>query len=124
MKKSNNKFNKEMILIYLGVFDLVAIILNSVYHFNTHEIYNTLFGKILIVIFLISLVIIIVFGNSKNGNIQDIVTFVLAVSSISIVVLLLGILIYSVIVSRPLFLLIQWLLLPFIIIMICLEEGL
>ena len=124
MKKSNNKFNKEMVLIYLGVFDLVAIILNSVYHFNTHEMYNTLFGKILIAIFLISLVIIIVFGNSKNGNIQDIVTFVLSVSFISIIVLLLGILIYSVIVSRPLFLLIQWLLLPFIIIMICLEEGL
>ena len=113
-----------MVLIYLGVFDLVAIILNSEYHFNTHEMYNTLFGKILIAIFLISLVIIIVFGNSKNGNIQDIVTFVLSVSFISIIVLLLGILIYSVIVSRPLFLLIQWLLLPFIIIMICLEEGL
>ena len=124
MKKSNNKFNKEIALIYLGVLDLVAIILNSVYHFNAHEMYNTLFGKILIAIFLISLVVIIVFGNSKNSNIQDIVTFVLSVSFISIIVLLLGILIYSVMVSRPLFLLIQWLLLPFIIIMICLEEGL
>lgn len=114
----------ELVLIYIALFDIILLIINSIYHFIIHGFYKTTLGIIFLILIGLSFLIGIVFGPDRNKLLNDISTLGIAALSIFVSCFLLYILIKSIIVSRPIFLIIQWLIPIIVLIILCIKEDL
>lgn len=113
-----------LVLIYIALFDIVLLTINSIYHFIIHGFYKTTLGIIFLILIGLSLLIGIVFGSDRNKLLNDISILSIAALSIFVSCFLLGVLIGSIVVSRPIFLIIQWLIPIIVLIILCIKKDL
>ena len=113
------EIDKINALVYIGIIDIGFLILNTIYHFIIHRFYNTPIGKLFLFIFIGIIILSILIMDPQNNFKNDLSLFLLTALMTSITVFLFGVMIASITISIPIFLIIEWLVPPIILILIC-----
>ncbi len=109
------------ILIYIGLLDLIILFINSIYHFIIHGFYKTLLGIIFLIATGLFFILAILTGQSKMF--EDVSMLSISALSVFISCFLIGVLIGSLAVSKPIFLIIEWIIPIVILISFCIKED-